>query len=112
MTVSPDSTGDGRVTVSFDVTNTGKRSGADVAQLYVADAHSDIARPPKELKGFAKVSLAPGETKRVSVDLDRRSFAWYDVEEKRWQVSPGEFRLLVGRSSRDIVLEGSVSYSD
>ena len=112
LAVSPSETSDGRVTVSFDVTNTGKRPGSDVAQLYVADTHSDIARPPRELKGFAKVSLAPGETQRVTIELDRRSFAYYDVEQNDWQVAPGEFRLLIGRSSRDIVLEGTVTYSD
>ncbi len=112
LSVSPGETSDGNITVSFDVTNSGDRAGADVAQLYVADSHSDIARPPKELKGFAKVHLEPGETQRVSLALDRRSFAYYDVNEKDWQVSPGVFRLLVGRSSRDIVLEGEVGYSD
>ena len=112
LSVQADESGDGRVTVSFDVTNTGDRAGADVAQLYVADTHSDIARPPKELKGFDKVMLQPGETKRLSLALDRRSFAYYDVEDRGWQVTPGEFRLLIGRSSRDIVLEGSVAYSD
>ena len=112
LAVSPSETSDGRVTVSFDVTNTGKRPGSDVAQLYVADTHSDIARPPRELKGFAKVSLAPGETQRVTIELDRRSFAYYDVEQNDWQVAPGEFRLLIGQSSRNIVLEGTVTYSD
>ncbi len=112
LAVSPGETDDGNVTVSFDVTNTGNRAGADVAQLYVADSHSLVARPPKELKGFAKVQLEPGETKRLSLELDRRAFAYYDVNRKDWQVSPGTFRLLIGRSSRDIVLEGEVSYSD
>ena len=110
LEVSPETTGDGRVTVSFDVTNIGQRAGADVAQLYVADDHSPVARPPKELKGFAKVQLEPGEQKRVTIALDRRSFAYYDVDAKGWAVTPGEFRILVGRSSESIVLRGSVRY--
>ena len=69
------------------------------------------ARPPKELKGFLKVHLQPGETKRMSVGLDRRSFAYYDVEARAWQVSPGTFEVIVGRSSRDIVLKGNVTYT-
>ncbi|MDJ0917392.1 MAG: glycoside hydrolase family 3 C-terminal domain-containing protein [Woeseiaceae bacterium] len=112
LDVSPAETDDGSVTLSFDVTNTGDRAGADVAQLYVTDSHSLVARPPKELKGFTKVRLEPGETQRVELELNRRAFAYYDVNKNDWQVSPGVFRLLVGRSSRDIVLEGEVSYSD
>jgi beta-glucosidase len=110
LEVSPETTADGRVTVSFDVKNTGQRAGADVAQLYVADGHSPVERPPKELKGFAKVHLRPGEQKRVTIALDRRSFAYYDVDAKDWAVAPGEFRILVGQSSEAIVLRGSVRY--
>jgi beta-glucosidase len=99
-------------TVSFDVTNTGDRGGADVAQVYVADDHSKIPRPAKELKGFSKVSLQPGETKHVSVDLDARAFAYYDVAAKGWRVTPGNFGILVGRSSDEIVLKGSAMVSD
>ena len=112
LSISPDTTGDGSVEVSFDLTNTGRRAGAEVAQVYVADSHSGVPRPPKELKGFAKVALQPGETRRVSVQLDRRSFAYYDVEARDWRVTPGTFRILVGRSSRDIVLDGKVSYTE
>ena len=111
LSISPEQTDDGKVEVSFDLTNTGDRAGADVAQVYVADSHSDVPRPPKELKGFAKVHLQPGETKRVSVALERRSFAYYDVATRSWRVTPGTFRILVGRSSADIVLEGSLSYT-
>jgi beta-glucosidase len=99
-------------TVSFDVTNTGDRGGADVAQVYVADDHSKIPRPAKELKGFSKVSLQPGETKHVSVDLDARAFAYYDVAAKGWHVTPGNFGILVGRSSGEIVLKGGAMVSD
>ena len=61
--------------MSFDATNSGKRAGAEVAEVYVADGHANAARPAKELKAFEKVTLAPGETKRVTVDLDARAFA-------------------------------------
>jgi beta-glucosidase len=111
LSISPDNTSDGKVTVSFDVTNSGSRAGAEVAQVYVADSHSSVPRPPKELKGFAKVQLRPGETRRVSVELDRRAFAYYDVEGATWSVTPGTFRVLVGSSSRNIALRGDLEYS-
>lgn len=111
LSISPARTRDGRVEVSFDLTNTGKRAGAEVAQVYVADRHSDVPRPPKELKGFVKVELQPGETRRVTVGLDRRAFAYYDVAARSWRVEPGTFEIMVGRSSRDIVLKGSLAYT-
>jgi beta-glucosidase len=95
--------------VSFDVTNTGDREGAAVAQVYVADGHSKIARPPKELKGFAKVVLKPGETRRASVALDARAFAYFDSTARGWRISPGTFGILVGSSSEQIELTGSVA---
>jgi beta-glucosidase len=94
---------DALYTVSFDLTNTGERAGAEVAQIYVADDHSKIARPAKELKGFAKVALQPGETKHVSINLDARAFAYYDSAAKEWHITPGTFGILVGRSSEEIV---------
>jgi beta-glucosidase len=97
--------------VSFDVTNTGTREGADVAQVYVADPHTKILRPAKELKGFARISLKPGETKSATIVLDGRAFAYYDVNLKQWHVDPNEFQILVGRSSQDIALTGNVSLS-
>lgn len=99
-------------TVSFDLTDTGDRAGADVAQIYVADDHSKAPRPAKELKGFAKISLQPGETKHVSIDLDARAFAYYDVGAKQWHITPGNFGILVGRSSEEIVLKGSAPVSE
>jgi beta-glucosidase len=108
LTVSP-AAGDAPVTVSFDVTNTGGRRGAEVAQVYVGERRPPLPRPPKELKGFAKVDLAPGETKHVQVTLDRRAFSFYDVAAKRWRVQPGTFDVLVGSSSRQIELTGTVS---
>jgi beta-glucosidase len=97
------------VEVSFDITNTGNREAADVAELYVSDGHATVPRPPKELKGFSKVELKPGETKTVTLPLDSRSFAYYDVNSKGWKVEPGEFGILVGDSSEDIALYGSVN---
>jgi len=99
-------------TVSFDITNTGDRAGADVAQVYVADDHSKIARPAKELKGFAKVMLQPGETRHVAINLDARAFAYFDPMAKQWHITPGTFGILVGRSSEEIILKGSVAVTE
>ena len=91
--------------VAFDVTNTGTRAGAEVAQLYVAETHSKVPRPPKELKGFARVELKPGEKKHVKVTLDRRALSYYDVNANEWRAEPGDFEALVGRSSGQIELK-------
>jgi beta-glucosidase len=95
---------DSLIRVSFRVTNTGKRPGAEVAELYVAPLNPPVVRPCKELKGFKKVYLAPGESKEVTINLDRRSLAYYDVAAHDWSVAPGIFRILVGPSSQDIRL--------
>jgi len=95
------------VMVSFDVTNTGSRSGAEIAELYVGDTHASVPRPVKELKGFARVTLGPRQTKHVTIRFDRRAFSFYDVNKKDWNAEPGEFLLLVGASSDDIRLKGS-----
>ncbi len=97
------------VKVSFDLTNTGSREAADVAELYVSDGHASVPRPPKELKGFSRVELKPGESKTVNLTLDSRSFSYYDVGSKSWKVEPGEFGILVGDSSEDIALHGSAN---
>jgi beta-glucosidase len=97
--------------VSFDVTNTGTREGADVAQVYVADPHAKVSRPAKELKGFARINLKPGETKTATVFLDGRAFAYYDVDAKQWRADPDEFEILVGRSSQDVELRGNLTLS-
>jgi beta-glucosidase len=94
------------VAVSFKLKNTGAREGAEVAQVYVGDSHAPVPRPPKELKGFAKVSLRPGETKQISILLDRRAFSYYDTAKHDWNATPGEFGILVGSSSVDIKLQG------
>jgi beta-glucosidase len=97
--------------VSFDLTNAGERAGSEVAQVYVADTHSEVPRPPKELKGFVKVSLEPGETRRVAIQLDRRSFSYYDVASRDWAVTPGDFEILVGRSSEAIELRQKLTFT-
>ncbi len=94
------------VTVSFDVTNTGKVASDEVCQLYVHDVKASVPREPKALKGFARVSLKPGETKTVTLTLDRSALAFYDPTAKKWVTEPGAFEVLVGSSSRDIQLRG------
>ena len=101
---APDATG--AVPVAFDVTNTGSRAGAEVPQVYVGQPAS-AGEPPKNLRGFAKVSLSPGQTQRVTVTLDARSFqAWTNGA---WNRSAGSYQIMVGASSRDIRLTGSTS---
>jgi len=92
------------VTVSFDVKNTGHREGAEVAELYVGNAAASVPRPVKELKGFAKIRLRPGESRRVTLKLDRRAFSFYDVKKGDWTAEAGEFTILVGGSSDNIHL--------
>ena len=92
------------LTVSVDVTNTGSRAGKEVVQLYVSDRTGSVRRPVKELKGYEKISLEPGETKTVTMTLDRRSFAWYSTELHDWYAASGEYEILIGASSRDIRL--------
>lgn len=99
----------GGADVIFRVRNTGSVAGADVAQVYVGDVKASVPRPVKELKGFAKIRLAPGEEKEVTVTLDRRAFAFYDVTRHDWVVEPGEFRIMVGTNARDIHLDGRVT---
>jgi len=95
-------------TLELQVTNTGEREGAEVVQVYVRPLRPPVVRPDKELKAFAKVQLKPGETKTVTLALAPRSFAYYDPAAKAWLVTKGRYELLVGSSSRDIRLTGSV----
>ncbi len=90
------------ITVSVDVTNTGKLTGKEIVQLYVHDQKSALVRPEKELKGFAKVELKPGETKTVTIPLNFRSFAYYHPAYRMWITEDGDFDLLIGASSADI----------
>jgi beta-glucosidase len=98
---------DRSIRVSFLITNTGDRAGAETAQLYVAPVNPPVVRPVKELKGFTKVYLAPGESRRVTINLDRRSLAYYDVSARAWDVARGLYRILVGSSSQDTRLQGA-----
>ncbi|MBD5157559.1 MAG: glycosyl hydrolase [Butyrivibrio sp.] len=97
------------LTVRVDVTNTGKTAGKEIVQLYVADSESTEARPVKELKGFEKLSLEPGETKTAEFVLDRRAFAYYEPRIKDWYVESGGFEIMIGKSSKDIVLSETVT---
>jgi beta-glucosidase len=97
------------VTVAFDVTNTGTRAGLEVPQIYVGDRHASVPRPIKELKGFAKVELAPGQSKHIQIALDRRAFSYYDVKTHAWTVAPGDFDIYVAHSSADIELTGKTA---
>ena len=97
------------VTATFNVKNTGAVAGAEIAQLYVADKESTIFRPVQELKGFQKVWLEPGETKEVSITLDKRAFAFFNVNTNDWCVESGKFDILVGASSRDIKLQATLT---
>ena len=99
---------DETVEVRVRVKNTGNVKGKEIVQLYVRDCESTVNRPEKELKGFEKVELEPGEEKIVSFILDKRAFAYYNTELKDWHVESGEFEILVGKSSRDIVLREKV----
>ncbi|HEX4650268.1 MAG TPA: glycoside hydrolase family 3 C-terminal domain-containing protein, partial [Granulicella sp.] len=95
-------TGDDRYSVTFDVTNTGQRAGATVAQLYVGENKPSVERPAKELKGFERVMLEPGQTKQVSMKLDPRSFSFFDVKSGAWHADAGDYELLLGDSSENI----------
>jgi beta-glucosidase len=106
---SSDASSGAAYAVSFTVTNTGARAGADVAQVYVAEAAPSVSRPPKELKGFARVELAAGETKHVSVPLNARAFTFYDVSAKHWHADAGKYSVEVGRSSEDLPLHTDVT---
>jgi beta-glucosidase len=90
------------LTIKVDVTNTGKLAGKEIVQVYVHDQRSELVRPAKELKGFAKVELQAGETKSVSIKLDFRAFAYYHPEYKQWITEDGDFDILIGASSADI----------
>jgi beta-glucosidase len=92
----------GGAVVSVDVTNTGDRAGSEVVQVYVRHVDADVDRPDRELKGFEKVSLAPGETMTVTVPLDERAFAHWDPAAHDWRVPPATYEILVGSSSRSI----------
>lgn len=92
----------GTVKVKVSVSNRGKVAGAEVIQVYVRDREASVIRPDRELKGFKKLFLEPGETKEVEIPLDKTAFAFFDVKTKDWKVESGEFHILVGNSSMNI----------
>ena len=101
--------GDDRATVSVTVTNTGARPGRHVVQVYVATTAGPVRRPARELRAFTKVSLEPGESRTVELELDRRAFAYWDVREHGWVVAPGEYTVQIGAGATDIVAEAGIT---
>ena len=99
----------GSVTVTIPVTNTGKRAGKEVVQLYISDKEASVMRPEKELKGFAKVELEPGQTKEVSFVIDAEALSFFDDKKHEWVAEQGEFEALVGAASDDI--KSSVTFT-
>jgi beta-glucosidase len=96
------------VAVSVVVKNTGERRGKEVVQVYVHDVESTVMRPRRELKGFAKVDLAPGESRTLTLHLDRSAFMYFHPDQKQWVLEPGKFEIQVGSSSRDILLKKTI----
>jgi beta-glucosidase len=97
------------VPVSFDVTNTGKVAGAEVAELYVSDPSAKVDRPERELKGFEKVRLNPGQSRHVTLNLDARAFSYWDDKAHKWTIDPGKFVIRVGDSSENTPLSANLN---
>src|SRR5205085_6219840 len=111
LRVTPDVGGTLPLRVTLDVTNTGNRTGTAVPQIYLAlpQPKPGVVQPPKQLKGLAKLSLAPGKTGTVSFTLDRRAFSYWDVDSNGWQVAPGCYGVMAGSSSREITNSARVA---
>ncbi len=101
----------GTVTVSLDVTNSGSRAGSEVVQLYLGIPSTNVSEPPRQLKGFQKVALQPGQTQHVSFSLSPSDFSYWDVNAHNWLVQNGTYQVMVGSSSRDIRQQGSFTVS-
>lgn len=95
-------TADDKITFTVNVKNTGSREGSEVVQLYISDLKSSLPRPVKELKGFEKISLKPGETKTVSITVDKAALSFFDDKKHEWIAEPGDFEALIGASSANI----------
>lgn len=95
--------------VSWNVTNTGSRSGSDVSEVYVREVHPTVPRPTEELKGFVRLDLRPGDTQRVNILLNWRAFAYFDATSHTWRADPGDFTIMVGHSADQLDLRGTVS---
>jgi beta-glucosidase len=102
-------TGDDTAEVAVTVTNTGSRAGKHVVQVYVATTAGPVRRPARELRAFTKVALEPGESRRVALTLDRRAFAYYDIERADWAVAGGEYTVQIGNNAADIAVEATLS---
>ncbi|HEY0753759.1 MAG TPA: glycoside hydrolase family 3 C-terminal domain-containing protein [Ktedonobacteraceae bacterium] len=100
------------LSVSIDITNTGQRAGQEVVQLYIYDKTASVQRPEKELKGFAKVALEPGERQTVTLSIERAALAYYDILKRAWVAEAGEFEILVGSSSRAIHATGTFTLTE
>jgi beta-glucosidase len=101
---------DETMTVTLDVTNNGNRAGAEVVQLYVQDVQASVPRPAKELKGFKRIALTPGQKGLVTFKITKPDLSFYDEAKRAWIAEDGEFKVLVGSSSRDIKLKGTFTY--
>lgn len=100
------------VTVSFDVTNTGKRAGEEIAQVYIGlPSTPDVPQPPKQLKGFQKISVKPGKTHRIHLKLDAHALSYWNTANHDWEILPGTYHVMAGGSSRDLPLQGAFSIS-
>jgi len=100
------------LTISFDITNTGKRAGDEVPQLYVRHLHSEVQRPKKELKGFKRITIKPGETKKVSLKLHAKDLAYWNEVKKAFTVEPDQIQLQIGNSSDDIRLTKEIQVTN
>jgi beta-glucosidase len=97
------------VTISFSITNTGTVAGAEVAQLYLGIPSTAVPEPPRSLQGFQKVTLQPGQTEPVQLTLNQRSFSYWDALSESWRVVPGTYQIMVGNSSRNILLQTQIT---
>jgi len=104
--------GDEPLGLTFELTNAGDRAGAEVVQLYIRDVESRLPRPEKELKGFVKVRLEPGETRTVEMEIPRRALEYYDPDTRAWVAEDGEFEALIAASAADIRLRAGFTFSD
>ncbi|KXH72411.1 MAG: hypothetical protein AM326_03475 [Candidatus Thorarchaeota archaeon SMTZ-45] len=102
---------DDKLTATVDVENVGNRKGSEVVQLYFTDIECSVPRPPKELCGFEKVTLDPGDVRTVAVEVKAADLAFYDIEEHRWMIEAGQFKIHSGKSSRQILLETDLNYT-
>jgi beta-glucosidase len=104
-TIRPDDS----LTVTLTIRNTGKVAGADVAQIYIGEQHPAVPRPRYELKAFQKVRLAPGESRTITLPLNRRSFAYWSQQDHAWKVDPGLFTIYAGDSSASVPLHADLT---